>query len=61
VRALAQLVALLVFVVGVLIPATGNARETPTAPSADEITETRADVHASATELANAFRARDSP
>jgi len=61
VRALAQLVALIVFVVGVLIPAPGNARETPTAPSAGEIAETRVDVHAGATELANVFCARDSP
>jgi len=61
VRALAQLVALLVFVVGLFTPATGNARETPTAAPADEIAETWADVHTGVTELANALCARDSP
>jgi len=53
--------ALIVFVVGVLIPATGSARRVPTAASVDEYTETRVDVHTGATDLANALRARASP
>ena len=60
-RAFAQFVALIVFVVGVLTPATENARRMSATASADENTETWADVHTGATELANALCARGSP
>ncbi len=56
-----SLLALIFLVVGLLLPATGNALAPPTAPSADENAETRSEVHAGASELANAGLSFDSP
>ncbi len=56
-----SLLALLFLVVGLLLPAPGNARSTPAAPSANETAGTQRDVHAGASELANPGLSFDSP